>query len=78
MEKDVMRAAPLALSGLLALILAELLKLIMPVLLTWLAGLALVVLKIGLAVVGLGLAALAVVATIFVVRRVRRRQEDEF
>ena len=68
-----MRAAPLAISGLLALILAELMKILLPPLLTWAAGILLIVLKIGVAVVGLGIGAGALALTVFLIRRANRR-----
>ena len=72
------RAAPLALSGLLALILAEILKLVLPPLFNWGAGVLLLVLKVGLTIAALGMALIAIVAAFFGARYfMRRRAEAE-
>lgn len=70
-----MRAAPLALSGLLALIFAELMKLLLPALIPVLLSVLFVILKVGLAALAFGLLAIAVVGTVFAVRIFRQRQE---
>jgi len=67
-------AAPLALTGLLGLIVLEVLQIVMAPLALWIVGILMVALKIGLivAVVGVGLTVLAGVAY-FVKRTYRAR-----
>lgn len=66
-------AAPLAITGFLGLILLEVLKIVMEPVAAWLMGLLLVGLKIGLA---LFVAAIGLVISIFVVRRVMRSHRE--
>jgi len=74
-ETAVMRAAPVALSGLLALIVMEILKIVGPPILAWIAGVLLVVFFFVLKV-GLGLmVATALALAIWLVYRARRRSE---
>ncbi len=66
---DVMRAAaPLAISGLLALILFEVLKFVLPVVMVWLVAAVVMALKIGLTIV-------ALIGTILVVRYFMKRAD---
>lgn len=72
-----MRAAPLALSGLLALILAELMKLLLPALLPVLLGVLMVILKVGLGILAFGFAAVLIAGTFFAWRIFRQRRNGD-
>ncbi|MCA9738650.1 MAG: hypothetical protein R3E98_21710 [Gemmatimonadota bacterium] len=70
-------AAPVALSGLLTLLLAEVLKLILPPMAAWVAALLAVLFKIGLMVFALGFAGLTIAGALVGWRWWAKRRERE-
>lgn len=71
-----MRAAPLAATGVLTLILVEILTFLAPVLATWLLAAVVVAFKIALFVVLIGVAIGVVGIGIFVFRTLRKRRQE--
>jgi len=68
-------AAPLAVSGLIALILAELVKLVLPSLAGWVGGILLVVLKALVVITGVSIAIVAIAAPFFLGRWMLKRRD---